>query len=297
MKKLLLLTALSLLGFGLAAWFVLKPPNARQADTQPLPAWKPPFRHYIAGTGLIVSAPHDLVIRPLESGLVVETAVKVGQRVHKGEVLLRLDESDLLARLPRLQADVEEAKAKVAAKRHDYEYIARLHHDKSGYVSEQRFTDAGDALELAQAQLKRAEAELESLQRQRARRVVRAPADGRLLRFDLQPGDYLEASQTAPARVVLGTGRLQLRAEINQYDAWRFKAGANAVAWLPDHPDKRLTLSFDHVEPYIVPKTLLTGSPTERTDTRVLVVVYDVGQTPAMPVYVGEQFDLFIEAR
>ena len=297
MKKLFLLLVVSALGLALAAWFVVNPPGGNGPANQPLPRWKPPFPRYIAGTGLITPTPRKLVIRPLESGVVSAVSVKVGQQVTRGALLFKLDDSDLLTRLPRLRAAVEEARADVASKRHDLDYVARLHKGDSGYVSKKRFTDAQDALALALARLKRAEAELESLQRQRERRLVRAPADGRVLRFDLQPGDYAEASQTAPERVILATGPLQLRGQINQFDAWRFDPAAAAVAWLPDHPDKRLQLRFDHVEPYIVPKTALTGSPTERTDTRVLVVVYDLAGRPDMPVYAGEQFDLFIEAK
>ena len=49
-------------------------------------------------------------------------------------------------------------------------------------------------------------------------------------------------------------------------------------------------------EPYVVPKKSLTGGSTERVDTRVLQALYsfDHGQLPA---YVGQQVDVFIEAK
>jgi len=39
----------------------------------------------------------------------------------------------------------------------------------------------------------------------------------------------------------------------------------------------------------------LTGQGTERTDTRVLQVIYSFDPA-ALPVYVGQQVDVFIEA-
>jgi HlyD family secretion protein len=48
------------------------------------------------------------------------------------------------------------------------------------------------------------------------------------------------------------------------------------------------------VEPYVTPKTSLTGSSTERVDTRVLQVIYSF-PPHALPAFVGQQLDVFIE--
>jgi hypothetical protein len=44
-----------------------------------------------------------------------------------------------------------------------------------------------------------------------------------------------------------------------------------------------------------VPKTSITGSTTERVDTRVLFVVYRVVGSPER-VYAGQKLDVFIKA-
>jgi hypothetical protein len=45
----------------------------------------------------------------------------------------------------------------------------------------------------------------------------------------------------------------------------------------------------------VIPKASLTGQSTERTDTRVLQVIYSFNRA-ALPVYVGQQMDAYIEA-
>jgi hypothetical protein len=50
------------------------------------------------------------------------------------------------------------------------------------------------------------------------------------------------------------------------------------------------------IEPRIVPKLSLTGATTERVDTRVLFVVYEVVGT-AERVYPGQKLDVFIAGR
>ena len=54
-------------------------------------------------------------------------------------------------------------------------------------------------------------------------------------------------------------------------------------------------LEFVRVEPFVVPKKSLTGDSTERVDTRVLQVIYRFPRGK-IPVYVGQQMDVFIEA-
>jgi hypothetical protein len=69
-------------------------------------------------------------------------------------------------------------------------------------------------------------------------------------------------------------------------------AGQRAIH-LKRNSSKTFTLTFDLVEPYVVPRTSLTGDSTERVDVRVLQVIY--GFRPlAFPVYVGQQEDVLI---
>ena len=88
--------------------------------------------------------------------------------------------------------------------------------------------------------------------------------------------------------------RLHLRVDIDENDAWRFKPETRAVASLRGNRDLKADLVFVRVEPYVTAKTSLTGSSTERVDTRVLQVIYSFDRS-ALPAYVGQQMDVFIE--
>jgi len=67
------------------------------------------------------------------------------------------------------------------------------------------------------------------------------------------------------------------------------------MAFVRGNRDLATELKFERVEPYVIPKRSLTGESTERVDTRVLQALYSF---PAgkLPVYVGQQMDVFIEA-
>jgi hypothetical protein len=95
--------------------------------------------------------------------------------------------------------------------------------------------------------------------------------------------------------ILLGdTETLQVRADIDEVNAPLVVQGSPAVAYLKGYTDKAIPLTFDRIEPYIVPKRSLTGDNRERVDTRVLQVIYGF-EKPPFPVYVGQQVDVFIE--
>ena len=67
------------------------------------------------------------------------------------------------------------------------------------------------------------------------------------------------------------------------------------MAFVRGNPDLKTSLKFERIEPYVVPKISLTGESAERTDTRVLQVIYSFDPA-SLPAYVGQQVDVFIEA-
>jgi hypothetical protein len=86
---------------------------------------------------------------------------------------------------------------------------------------------------------------------------------------------------------------LHVRVSFDESDIARLKVGAPAVAKTRGVPQKELPLKFVRIEPYVVPKTSLTGDNTERVDTRVMQVIYAI-DTPNPPVQLGQQLDVFV---
>ena len=90
--------------------------------------------------------------------------------------------------------------------------------------------------------------------------------------------------------------RYQLRVNIAEEDAWRVIKGAPATAFVRGNAAIKIPLTFSYLEPYIVPKELLTGSDTERVDTRVLQIIYTFDPKD-LPVFVGQLLDVYVEAQ
>lgn len=126
---------------------------------------------------------------------------------------------------------------------------------------------------------------------------ITAPRDAQVLRVNVRAGEYAPTERLDEPLVILGVVRpLHVRVDVDEADAWRTKAGAKAEAALRGRATIRAPLTFVRFEPYVLPKKSLTGNPGERTDTRVLQAIYALDPA-AMPVYVGQQVDVFIDAK
>jgi multidrug efflux pump subunit AcrA (membrane-fusion protein) len=151
-------------------------------------------------------------------------------------------------------------------------------------------------VEIKQAALTAAVARVKQLEIEISRHTVRAPIAGRVLQINTRVGEYAPSGALRPPLMLFGDDRLMyLRVGIDEEDAWRIKANAPAVAFLRGDPNLRTPLTFVRFDPYLVPKTLLTGSSTDQTDTRVLQVIYSFPRTK-LPIYVGQEMDAYIQA-
>ncbi|MBV8878698.1 MAG: biotin/lipoyl-binding protein [Planctomycetaceae bacterium] len=152
-------------------------------------------------------------------------------------------------------------------------------------------------IDVAQADLAAAEAQAAQTAAEIARLVVRAPSRGMVLQVNVRAGEFAPAGALQTPLMLFGAlDRINLRVDVDENDAWRFRKDAAAVAFVRGNRELKTELKFERVEPFVIPKRSLTGDSTERVDTRVMQVVYSFDRNK-LPVYVGQQMDVFIEVK
>jgi HlyD family secretion protein len=154
-------------------------------------------------------------------------------------------------------------------------------------------------LAIAQAAIDAAAAQVQQVKTELERLTVRAPVSGTVLQCNVRPGEFAQAGALSTPLILFGNcDVLHIRVDIDENDAWRLRTtdgGAAATAYVRGNSDISTPLTFVRVEPYVVPKKSLTGESTERVDTRVLQVLYAFDPN-GLPVYVGQQMDVYIDA-
>jgi multidrug efflux pump subunit AcrA (membrane-fusion protein) len=270
---------------------------------EPVPS---PYVRAIGGRGLIEGVDENVRASAAVPGLVARVAVKVGDKVREGDVLLELDARDALsqvevqrANITAIEASILESEIALADREDQWDRMQRLKEGQVVSVDERQrtqfaFRAARSRVETRKADLAYAKAQLSRAEVLRDLLVVKAPRAGTVLQVNVRPGEYA-AVPAADSLVLLGQiDRYQLRVDIDEDNAPRVITGCTAKAFLKGRREDPIALEFVRIEPFVQRKRSLAGDSNERVDTRVLQVIFQFPK-PAVPVYVGQQLDVFID--
>lgn len=287
---------LSLLGLFIGLLVVLFDSRPVSAPTLVPTLPSAPFAHYLVCSGLVEASSGNIAIGTPVAGVVRHIDVAVGEQVKAGAPLFEVDARDLQAAIITARAKLEQAQVARLKPQHLLANGEELHRRDAASINLQDLSNLRDEYALATANETLAKAELQQLLLQLERYTVRAPITGTVLQMTMRQGEYLDSARNASPMMVLGNEQpLNVRVDIDATDAARVRADAAAVAFPRGVPDQRIPLQFAYLEPLIIPRSTLNGAPTERTDRRILQLVYHV-KTNDMPLYVGEQLDVYVQA-
>jgi multidrug efflux pump subunit AcrA (membrane-fusion protein) len=192
--------------------------------------------------------------------------------------------------ISRARAAVELAKAQLARAKADLDLT------KSGtWIQE---------IAVEQAELARAQAEIQSVKLRIERLTVRAPIAGTILKRNVEPGQYAGLNPTGPANlastallVLADISTLRVRARVDEEDAPQLRDNARAAARVRGVVAETIPLTWKWIEPLAEAKNVLTGTTTERVDTRVVEVMFDLASKPIARLIPGQVVDVFIEVQ
>jgi HlyD family secretion protein len=306
--KRFILPAVGVLAAVWSAYSVVRTQPHRAATDPPAPPAVSDFKNTVAAVGLIEASTENIWVGTPLAGVVEKVFVTAGQTVRSGQPLFELDTRQLRAELAvRQQAvAVTQARVRVAAARIDdlqrqLEFLEQVRDRRA--ISAEELTRRRSAVETAKAEhdqvrseIAAAESQVQSVQVDLERSVVRAPLTAEVLQVKVRVGEFAPAAATANPLILLGRSKpLHVRVDVDENEAWRVRQGARAIGHVRGNADLKAPLQFVRFEPFVVPKRSLTGDSTERVDTRVLQVIYRVARDD-VPLFVGQQLDVFIDA-
>ncbi len=227
MLAVVLAGGLTLLLSAVAGVFKPKVPTAKQAPPQAAPADSPPVevrlvrrpRHESAvGT---VRAVHEAAVASKLLAKVIEVKVKAGQAVTRDEILVRLDDADLQARLKQAEAAVTAANAARDQAAIDHERAGKLIASK--VIAPAEFDRAKTTLNTATAELERAQASAREAKVVLDHAGIRAPISGIVIDKRVEAGDT-----AGPGQILLtlyDPGRMQMIVAVREALARRLSVG------------------------------------------------------------------------
>jgi HlyD family secretion protein len=230
-------------------------------------------------------------------GRVIELNVKEGEDVTQGQVLLRIDPSQLEAAVSRAQASLSQAQAQAAQQRaslvraqRDYERLRTLRERDSTLVSPQQVEDAQTGLEVAQSLaqasehgVSQARAALTETQDQLAKTIIRAPISGKVTRLNVEAGETVViGTMNNPGSLILTISDLSVVEavmEVDETDVPSITLGDSAIVELDAFPDRRFTGRVTEIgNSAILPPSQTAGTgQTAAIDFEVVITLDDPG--------------------
>jgi HlyD family secretion protein len=289
------LPLLALIGvaIGLAAVVM----SARKPVTPPIPFAPPipPYTHFIVGSATVEAASENISIGTSIAEVATDVYVVAGDVVAKGTPLFKLDTRTFEAQLSQAEADRARAIVEYENQKTQLDLYDRLTDKRA--VSENEYNQVFFATEAAKVAILQAEARIDTARTYIERSTLRAPMDGKVLQVAIRVGEIANLNPFSEiALMTFGpVCPTNVRVDIDEDDAWRYKQGAPAVAFVRGNSSICFPLKFVRLEPLVIAKESLTGGTAERVDTRVLQAIYQF-QCQDLPVYVGQILDVYIEA-
>jgi multidrug resistance efflux pump len=242
-------------------------------------------------------SPRAEELPPLEAKVRAATAVLEDARVQL-DVIRKVDDPRAVREedVRRRAVAVDAAQSGLDGARAELDLVGAGAWSEDVSVAKAEAAKADSDLTAARSDVENAEASARSVEVDLERLRIAAPCDARVLRVNVRVGEYAPAARIDEPLVILGVVTpLHVRVDVDEADAWRMRSGARAEAALRGRSTIRAPLTFVRFEPYVLPKKSLSGSPGERTDTRVLQTIYALDPA-STPVFVGQQVDVFIDA-
>jgi len=229
-QKTIALAALIVAGIaagGFAAVRGKAPPSAPAAQPvaeftqQDLTIVEPqPLEHTLPLTGTLTPF-NEATIKAKVAGELMQVAVREGESVNQGQVLARIDQTEVRARVAAREADVAGARAQLDwADKNRSTQKALL--DRK-FISQNAFDNIQSNYDVAVAKLRSAEAELVVARKSLGDSVLVAPFPGIIAQRHVQPGERVALD--AKVITVVNLSRLELEAAVPAAQISRLRVG------------------------------------------------------------------------
>jgi RND family efflux transporter MFP subunit len=213
-------------GLGALGWRLMQP----QTVTVVKPVRGPAVQAvYATGT---VEASVTIRVAPQVAGRLFELIADEGQTVKAGDMLARLDDSDL-------RATVSELKTRADFATQQFERISKL--TEKGWAAKERFDQAHTEMDAAKQAHRRAKALLRFMH-------LKTPADGLIIRRDGEVGDFIPVNQ--PVFYIAKAGvPMRITADVDEEDIPLVKVGQKALIRSDAFPTRVFTGEVNQITP------------------------------------------------
>ena len=177
----------------------------------------------------------DVKVGARTTGKVVELPINVGDKVEKGQVIAKLEQDDLIAKVKYQRALLAEAKAEQKRYENDFERNKQLLQTHS--ISPQELDKAEALNEMAKARTGKCAAELEFHEAQLSYATIVAPITGVVASVNTIQGETVVSGMNAPTFIeIVNLDNLEVLAYVDENDVGKVRIDADAKFTVAAYP-------------------------------------------------------------
>ncbi len=175
------------------------------------------------------------------SGIIDEVFVDFNSIVSRGQVLARIDPSTFEAELSSAEAELESAEAGLELARLQWQRVQELRENQ--FVAPSEVEEANSTLRQAEAQVRVRRHAVERAQRELDRCTITSPTDGIIISREVDVGQTVAASLSAPILFEIATdlNEMLIHANVSEADIGTVEEGQTALFRVDAYRDREFS--------------------------------------------------------
>ena len=270
------LTGVVMIGL-IGLWAYWHSSNSAVLPVKTVPVERGTLSTYVEAPGTVVSA-QETLISAMTAGQVQDVPVNQGDKVDRGDVLLRLDDRTARSNLKKTEAALIRIREEVSKAARELNVLEELL--AVGGAAPQAVDDARSQLRIAKAGVSEAEQDLSLAEREWDTMTIEAPFTGVITSVTAQIGEW--ATPTTPLFRLADMAQLEIEARVDASDTVSLAIGQQVLVTSDAFPGETWEGKVRQIAPAV-----------ERDDnTNTINVRIELAQSYAMRL--GEQVDVKI---
>lgn len=206
------------------------------------------------------------------SGEIIELAVREGQRVRKGQLVVRIKPDAYQASMERAQASMAMNEASLRKAEAEYKRVSELYSKK--LVSESEMDIAKATYESAKAAANQSAASLKEAKETFSKTTIYAPMDGIVSQLNMEVGERVSGStftQGTEIMTIADLSRMEARVDVGENDVVMVAVGDTAKIEVDSYPDRKFTGIVSQIANTAKSRGLGTQDEVTNFEVRILI--------------------------
>ncbi len=222
-------------------------------------------------------------ISPEVSGEIVSLPVKEGQRVQKGQLLMKIKPDVYLAQKNQAAAGLLQAKAGLSRTEPEFNRLETLY--KKGLASEAEYDQARAAYESSKANYAQAKATLDQAEENLRKTTIVAPMDGTVSQLNSELGERVLGTvqfQGTDVMTIADLSRMEARVDVSENDVILTSLGDTARISVDAIPNRKIRAVVYEIANTGTSRGLGTQEEVTNFEVKIRILDKDIPLKPGM---------------